>query len=46
MKLVVDQVRPAGRRDGDLTLDDVLFTDLYFAIDLDAIVIFFFFSLL
>jgi recombinational DNA repair protein (RecF pathway) len=28
VKLVVDQVRPAGRRDGDLTLEDVLFTEL------------------
>ena len=28
IKLVRDRIRPAGRRDGDLTLDDVLFREL------------------
>jgi recombinational DNA repair protein (RecF pathway) len=28
VKLVRDQIRPAGKRDDDLSLDDVLFTEL------------------
>lgn len=28
IKLVHDKIRPAGKREGDLTLDDVLFREL------------------